>query len=522
MTLKQACRNQMLLDQKAEADTIHVILDGCVNFDYDKARLVHLDAPLLLGDTAVIQPGCRNIATVKCHTYTTCLSIHVTRLMMLFKEFPEEEKKFRQLSAQNIETLRGMLADSVHKTNISSMVKSRSVVGDIASIDKLSGEGRANVTQGTSGANDAKSFEGAEEEIFKEVLDKYFVGCDPKFCEYLVGGMEKTVYFADQIMLREGDEGDFAIILQRGSAVVEVGGVRVGEVKEGGLIGEAVLLGNAAQRTATVRAVGFVSAFTLDQSVVLAALAEFPEEKERIASTMSLREQANKMLTGAKPGSESQGNDKAVTQRESTMNRKSYHNAAQAFRRTSNQVRSSTTLASEAPVSRRTRGKSIRAQFGESEVSDSILADSLATFHLSEGSGSNTSKRDIESEAPRSTCISFKEPDDDDEEDARSSQLGSSRLSSKGAGGSWSRRRREAMQRAERLHELRSAQVGTGALLPLVPAAVGYRACPKPGTPWSPLPDSDRCAAAAVVPWKMRMQTATKCYKPKVWHEVFG
>jgi len=548
MKVKQACKGQILLDQKVEADTMLVIVEGCLSLDYDNLRMMILDAPLLLGDTALIHPGCRNIATVRCHTYTTYLSISVTRLKMLLKEFPEEEEvKFCQLAERNIESLRGMLAESVHKTNISHMVKtktSRFDGGDTApeGQKEMTEAPRATVTQGESVL---QQFEGAEEAIFKEVLDKYFVGCDPKFCDFLVRGMEKTVYFADQVMLREGDEGDFAIILQRGSAVVEVGGVRVGEVKEGGLIGEAVLLGNAAQRTATVRAVGFVSAFTLDQSVVLAALAEFPEEKDRIAATMSVREQANKVLTGSRP-SELQGNDKGVYSRESAQRRTVSHTNVPSPRKSSKHHRKSskeTRKSSKEPADdRRSRGKSFRNVLsGDSkEVSDSIYADSHAGFAHSERSeggeshgerarskgdqtihGERASERD-QREMIHSSSISWKEDPDDEDVKASLSGQGSSGWSSKSVCGSWSQRCREARQRAEQLADLRQAQIGTGALSPLVPAAVGYAACPKPRTPWSPLPDKDACAAAAVVPWKLRMQSASKCYKPKVWHEVFG
>lgn len=110
-------------------------------------------------------------------------------------------------------------------------------------------------------------------------------------------GMEKAIFFDGHEIFKEGDVGDYAIVMHRGHALVEVGGTRVGEVKEGSLIGESILInGTSARRTATVRAVGVVTAFKLTQAVVEAAFEEFPKEKAHIEGVVKIREQANKVL----------------------------------------------------------------------------------------------------------------------------------------------------------------------------------------------------------------------------------
>jgi len=144
--------------------------------------------------------------------------------------------------------------------------------------------------------------------LFREVYGRFSSDVDPGFFDLLVHGVEKTVFLDGQEMLREGDEGDFLLIICRGKALVEVGGVRVGEVKEGGLLGESVLMGSTVRRTATVRAVGVVTAFTLARHVVQAGFDEFPDERQRIEAMIKVRERANKALTGSNSGNGNSGN----------------------------------------------------------------------------------------------------------------------------------------------------------------------------------------------------------------------
>jgi len=86
-----------------------------------------------------------------------------------------------------------------------------------------------------------------------------------------------------------GDEGDDAVILGSGSCLVEVNGTRVGQILPGGFIGEAVVLGTATHRTATVRCSGEVIAYKLKRAAVLLAFEKYPAAEERVQKIAGLR-----------------------------------------------------------------------------------------------------------------------------------------------------------------------------------------------------------------------------------------
>jgi len=263
LTIKLVFKNQKLTDYTEESDTVFFLVQGSVWLDIDDHVLDDFQAPVMLGEMGLLQPGVKNIATVRSRGYGVVWSIETAVLQRLLEQFPEDLEVFRERAQASLEHIRDILMDKFH---------------------------------GSREASPAARADDAE--LFRGVLHQFFKDSDPRFCDFLVRGMKQTIFFAEQVLLKEGDDGDFAIIIQRGSAFVEVSGVRVREVKEGGLIGEAVLVGNAVQRTATVRAQGCVHACTLARSVVLEAFGEFPGEKKRVQEMLKLSEQANKLLTG--------------------------------------------------------------------------------------------------------------------------------------------------------------------------------------------------------------------------------
>lgn len=134
------------------------------------------------------------------------------------------------------------------------------------------------------------------------LMKTYLYGGDEQFVRFLAQYMEPQVYFDGQVLLQEGDAGDFAILLHEGSALVEVGGVRVGEVHPGTVVGEMAMMGHAERRTATVRACGVATASLLPRSMMLLAFEKFPQEKERMEKTLEVRANANQMLTRSDHG----------------------------------------------------------------------------------------------------------------------------------------------------------------------------------------------------------------------------
>jgi hypothetical protein len=130
-----------------------------------------------------------------------------------------------------------------------------------------------------------------EEAVLKVLEGSEFFGGDEAlpFRKFIFGRMTKVVFPNGEAIYNQGDEGDDAVILGSGSCLVEVGGTRVGEIPTGGLIGEAVVMGIATHRTATVRCVGEVVAYTLTRAAVLAAFEKFPAAEERVLKLAGIR-----------------------------------------------------------------------------------------------------------------------------------------------------------------------------------------------------------------------------------------
>lgn len=604
-----AFRGQVIMEQGSDADTLYILLSGQAVLEIDKVFVADIRSPVALGDIALVQPGSKHIASARCGSYCKYLSISMSRMTKLLQDYPHDKRTIGEKAKVNIEALRKLLAESLHHKEVAQIAAERRVqLQDAPEVPAAAQQpvrrraslGRtatgplvftARESEGAFSAGAQESFVDsedlaeaeAEEQLFREVLQKYFKDSDERFCEVLIGGMQKTIYFDGQVILKEGDEGDFALIIQRGSGVVEVGGIRVGEVKEGGLVGEAVLLGTSARRTATVRAVGMVSAFTLQQSVVLAAFEEFPEEKKKIEEVVRLRRQANQALTkSSQPPPESKPEDKSAPGAAAggsatlpdSIRRSSLNQNAQNRRVTTDP------LAAPSPTSQTTD----RATFGEPSPTNAPkakLGRSLRRIMAGAGrylsgtliavAGGPSSAAGVAGEAGangatgRETPSSHSRSSVAEEDETAASRSGSKQrdaskrsLSKEQAEPkaarkvvawresvlgdkemiaaiskaeseandrnrehlAWARRRQEAVRTAQERREMRQAYAGV--LTPLVPPSHGYQApstAPSVRSPWA---EADSCMAAATVPWKLRLKRAEGIYKPPVWHEVFG
>lgn len=100
------------------------------------------------------------------------------------------------------------------------------------------------------------------------------------------------VYRDGEMLCREGDKGDHMFIIQRGTVeVVTSNGGRetiLGTLQEGAIIGEMALF-EKEPRSATVRAVGDVTALTVDKKNLLRRVAEDPTLAFRVIRNLSKR-----------------------------------------------------------------------------------------------------------------------------------------------------------------------------------------------------------------------------------------
>jgi len=524
-----ATKGQVIVDQRQDSEAFFILANGTVTLEFEDTKLADLHAPQVLGAMSVLQLGSKNFYTTRCVTFCTFLEISSVRLHSLFHKFAEDEVAFRAAAKESFEQFQNLFVNPARREE-----------------------------SDEEGGTPYVSEEGPAEKdmvIFKEIFNRFFKDSDPRFCDLLVQGLEKKIYFDGIAILKEGDEGDFAIIIQRGKALVEVGGVRVGEVKEGSLIGESVLVGSTARRTATVRALGVVSAFSLPRAVVMAAFQEFPDERKPIEALIKLREQANKVLTGSSDVHHVNSEKKAagsgvqtadLQRRGSVRARRSSDDLpsgilprhhAMMVRKNKNLLAS--TLGAVAGAEAGRRGKqNPRAIFQsndgfsvEDDAKREAEQDALST-HLAphrgpptpscsmpreDGEAAGALSSDCEGGLSQENQNNLLWKCDSEDEASDNEWVPSSAASRKGRPHlEWARRRIEAVRRASFCRQSRQVQVGQ--LVPLVPPGLGF--VPPTSSsikcPWAP------GGAQGGPACKLRLQRARCLYDRPVWHESFG
>lgn len=268
---------QLLLEQDLPERTCWVLLQGRVSILHDKVNVGDLKAPAIVGLEALTRLDA--ISRVTARTEELCLlhRVEAKDIVPKLQSFPEDLEKLKEL-------IRQRYADLDH------------------------GPGRRSKWESRISASPPKSPEpGAgehEETDVLEVLTKQFKGAEPDFLEFLAEAMYKMTYYPDQVLMQQGEVGTFALLIYKGTGTVEVNGVKVGEFREGGFMGEGALIGQGMKRTATVRANGPVTAFILDQSIMRTAFDKFPAEQTRLEELMRLRQNYNKAVVENQDGAE--------------------------------------------------------------------------------------------------------------------------------------------------------------------------------------------------------------------------
>jgi CRP-like cAMP-binding protein len=107
-----------------------------------------------------------------------------------------------------------------------------------------------------------------------------FKDCDHLFMDQLSKDCGVEAYQENEVIIREGDQGDKLYLLKRGTVQVEVGGKVVTELIDGSIFGEMALLKKNATRTATIRAMSFCDCRVLHKACFQRLLKLFPLEKD--------------------------------------------------------------------------------------------------------------------------------------------------------------------------------------------------------------------------------------------------
>jgi len=245
---------------------MYMLLDGSASCYIGDMKVHVVEAPVVFGEMSLVVSGYRHPVSVVSDSLCTFRVLPCALGVALKEKYPDDLGHVEQLAQARLAALRDTIA-------------SMALVAGHPTEDEA-----------------AENHHGHEPQKKGWWVDSVFMHSEHGFIEFLSFQLSKSIFFHDELILHEGDEGDCACIIEYGSCVVEVAGVRVGEVKAGGLIGEAVLLSENQHRTATVRAVGVVSVLILLRSVVTEAFDAFPREKARVEEMMHLRALTNKVL----------------------------------------------------------------------------------------------------------------------------------------------------------------------------------------------------------------------------------
>ena len=100
--------------------------------------------------------------------------------------------------------------------------------------------------------------------------------------------MQRLELSAGAVLLREGDTGDNAYLLETGELVAEQGGSEIGRLGPGDVVGEIALLHNA-PRMATVRAVTNCTLLTIERDEFLAAATGNESARDAAATLIEQR-----------------------------------------------------------------------------------------------------------------------------------------------------------------------------------------------------------------------------------------
>eukprot|EP00746_Dinoflagellata_sp_MGD_P005261 gnl/MRDRNA2_/MRDRNA2_110196_c0_seq1.p1 gnl/MRDRNA2_/MRDRNA2_110196_c0~~gnl/MRDRNA2_/MRDRNA2_110196_c0_seq1.p1 ORF type:complete len:1705 (-),score=352.90 gnl/MRDRNA2_/MRDRNA2_110196_c0_seq1:103-5217(-) len=116
----------------------------------------------------------------------------------------------------------------------------------------------------------------------------FFKGVSDDFLGDISDHLEDRLYIPGQIMIREGDRGDFMVIMHSGCADVMTEGEKIAELGPRSLFGEVALLGVSSVRTGTVVASLVCCVQLLHRVVLTRAVERHPSEKrhfEKLAAS---------------------------------------------------------------------------------------------------------------------------------------------------------------------------------------------------------------------------------------------
>mmetsp|Transcript_55834 Transcript_55834/g.104978 ORF Transcript_55834/g.104978 Transcript_55834/m.104978 type:complete len:1241 (-) Transcript_55834:3-3725(-) len=578
---------QTLFQQDLEMWHMYVLVRGEVVLEMGKVEVCQLEGPSVLGAMSLVHPGSRSLCGMRCGSVCEVLTINTKQVSTdLHNEYPQEMVRFGELAEDLTEEFRNQMLmvfdelsaqdlhiddeedqdhQSSHGTDTEEPKPGSTPSGSPSAAKRMSAllieEEEAKRTD--SKESKRKSLQHADDERRKSHHEDYerrgsaqehcpirwsncfFADSDKGFLKKLSSELQKRIFFDGQIMLREGECGQYALLLHSGVGVVEVGNTRVAEVKRGDFLGEVVLLGFSEQYTATIKAAGLVTAYAIDKHGLREALDDFPDEKNRLEEVMKKRVKLTRQLTKITAfcsfvGKDHDEHDHEDRRKSSSMRRSIQARASVSAKgrasllpgnhpfRNSLMMRRATTRGSRASVlNLHQQQQAFISPASPPDAPHSPKSPRHGATNWDHQRDSLGATADPPSTAGRSSITAAQpfdsngsggEDSDGREATASSRKTSAPKLPGRAHGRLWVERRCEALKFAH--WRRKCAQARLGQMTEMLPPGMGYRATQAGlGLPFA-------CFTAAPeapkTPSSQRLRQAESVYGKPVWHEVFG
>lgn len=218
--------DEEIVQENTEGEDMYILYSGVAKVQVKGVRVAQLCGGMCFGEMAVLGLVKKRTATIIATTICDIRILSRKSMEEAIKEFPEERERFESLSATR------------HRL----------------SMEKQFG---GKITQ----------------------TSRFFKNCDAKFAAAITDCMQDKLYMEGQIIMREGDSGDWMVLIHQGRCEVLVEGEQVASLGGGDVVGEMAVLGIASVRTATVRALEVCFAQVLHRAQLLPVLQCFPNER---------------------------------------------------------------------------------------------------------------------------------------------------------------------------------------------------------------------------------------------------
>lgn len=236
--------NQMILEEEKRAQAFLVLVVGVADIEHKGVPITRVSAPAIFGERGLLSTVNTSNATVRSAGLSECmvLTLSSPAVPTILKQFPDDITKLSKMLESKYAMTRRKLDV---KTDLSNAMQSGSTM--------------------------------------------FFRDCSPAFISRVSVYFEKAVYLEGQALFTQGHESANGVIVQKGTAQVEIDGSPVAKIMPGEFLGEFVVLGVTSKATATVRALGTMVTFHIDRHAFKELLDEFPKEKQRLENMMKRR-----------------------------------------------------------------------------------------------------------------------------------------------------------------------------------------------------------------------------------------